>query len=135
MGGVQIQQYRYDFYSSIPTIGPLFLANFVAATALGLFLLAPVRPPGRSGALLDQLAALAGIGLAAGALIALLVSEHTSLFGFTERGYRLAIVLALASEVLAITLLALFVVGHRAPFADASVSRRPVRRRLSKPSP
>ena len=36
IGGVHYQQYRYAFYSSIPTIGPLFLLNFIAGTALGL---------------------------------------------------------------------------------------------------
>jgi MFS family permease len=112
-GGVHFQQYRYDFYSSIPTIGPLFLANFVGATALGLFLLSPSRAPGRVGRLLDQVAALAGVGLAAGGFVGLLISEHTPLFGFTEHGYRFAIVLALASEAVAMTMLTLFLVRGR----------------------
>ena len=94
IGGVHYQQYHYAFYSSIPTIGPLFLLNSIAATALGLFLLAPVRSRlGRRGKLLDQLAALAGVGVAAGGLAALLVSEQTRLFGFMEHGYRFVIVL------------------------------------------
>ena len=94
IGGVHYQQYHYAFYSSIPTIGPLFLLNFIAGTALGLFLIVPVRPRlGRLGTLLDQLAALAGLGVAAGALVALLISEHTPLFGFMEHGYRFVIVL------------------------------------------
>jgi len=42
VGGVHFQQYEYDYFSVIPTIGPLFLVNFIAATALGLVLLAPV---------------------------------------------------------------------------------------------
>jgi hypothetical protein len=113
IGSVHFQQYEYEFYSSIPTIGPLFLANFVAATALGLFLLSPVRFRGRAGAILDRGAALAGVGLAAGGFVALLISEHTSLFGFTEHGYRSSIVLALASEALAVLLLTLFVVSGR----------------------
>jgi hypothetical protein len=69
VGGVHFQQYHYEFYSAIPTIGPLFLANFVAATGLGLFLLAPVRPLARLGSLSHQLAALArrgGLGGGAG---------------------------------------------------------------------
>jgi hypothetical protein len=114
VGGVHLQQYRYAFYSSIPTIGPLFLANFVAATILGLFLLAPVRPRlGRLGKLLDQAAALAGAGVATGALAALLISEHTPLFGFRERGYRFAIVLAITSEAIAIAMLTGFLVRAR----------------------
>jgi hypothetical protein len=51
---------------------------------------------------LDSLAALAGIAVAAGALATLLISEHTPLFGFSEHGYRLEIVIAIAAEVAAI---------------------------------
>src|ERR1700761_6539177 len=46
VGAVHFQQYQYEFCSSIPTIGPLFLATFVVATSLGLFLLVPIRRPG-----------------------------------------------------------------------------------------
>jgi hypothetical protein len=115
VGGVHYQQYHYDFYSAIPTIGPLFLANFVAATVLGLFLLSPLRAPGRLGSTLDRLAALAGVGVAAGAFVGLLVSEHTPLFGFSEHGYRFAIVLALGSEASVMVMLALFLIAERGP--------------------
>ena len=54
IGSVHFQQYECAFYSSIPAIGPLFLANFVAATALGLFLLSPIRPVGRADGILDR---------------------------------------------------------------------------------
>jgi hypothetical protein len=111
VGGVHYQQYRYDFYSAIPTIGPLFLLNAIAATALGLFLLSPFRVHGRMGTMLDRLAALAGVGVAAGAFVGLLVSEHTPLLGFREHGYRFAIVLALASEAAVAVMLALFLIG------------------------
>jgi hypothetical protein len=111
VGGVHYQQYRYAFYSAIPTIGPLFLANFVAATALGLFLLSPRRAPGRLGTMLDRVAALAGVGVAAGAFVALLVSEHTPLFGFSEHGYRFAILLALGAEAVVTVMLGLFLIG------------------------
>jgi hypothetical protein len=119
IGGVHFQQYHYDFYSSIPTIGPLFLANFIAATALGVFLLSPFRARGRRGRLLDQAAALAGVGLAASGFVALMISEHTPLFGFKEHGYRFAIVLALASEALAVALLSLFLARRQGGDADA----------------
>jgi hypothetical protein len=112
VGGVHYQQYHYDFYSAIPTIGPLFLANFVAATGLGLFLLSPLRAPGRLGTTLDRLAALAGVGVAAGAFVGLLVSERTPLFGFSEHGYRFTIVVALVAEAVAMVMLALFLVGE-----------------------
>jgi hypothetical protein len=111
VGGIHYQQYRYAFYSSVPTIGPLFLANFVGATALGLLLLAPGKLRlGRLGNLLKRLTALAGVGLAASGLAALLISEHTPLFGFMEHGYRFVIVLTIASEAVAIALLTLFLV-------------------------
>jgi hypothetical protein len=120
IGGIHYQQYRYAFYSVIPTIGPLFIANFVAAAALGLFLLAPVRTRlGHIGKLLDQLAALAGAGVAAGGLAALLISEHTPLFGFMEHGYRFVIILTITSEAMAIAMLTLFLIrartGERGP--------------------
>lgn len=127
IGGIHYQQYRYAFYSAVPTIGPLFLANFIGATALGLFLLAPGKSRiGRLGNLLEQLAALAGVGLAASGIAALLISEQTPLFGFMEQGYRFVIVLTLTSEAAAIALLTLFVVrarsgarGHRPALAQS----------------
>ncbi len=114
VGGVHFQVYQYEFYSAIPTIGPLFFVTFVAATGLGLFLLVPIRPPGRLGALVDRLAAVAGIGVAAGAFVGLLISEQTPIFGFSEQGYRFVIVLALASEAVAVVMLSLFLVRERA---------------------
>ena len=58
--------------------------------------------------MLDQLAALAGLGLAAGGLVALLISEHTPLFGFMEHGYRFVIVFTIAADSVAIAMLTLF---------------------------
>lgn len=114
IGGVHYQQYHYAFYSSIPTIGTLFLLNFIAGTALGLFLIVPVRSRlGRVGKLLDQLAALGGIGVAAGGLAALLISEQTPLFGFMEHGYRFVIVLAITSDAVAIAMLTLYLMCAR----------------------
>lgn len=108
-GAIHIQQYAVADYRVIPTIGTLFLLNFIGATALGLYLLIPARPR-RGGArgLADRLAALLGLGLAALSLIALLVSEHTPLFGFMEHGYRLEIVVAIVSEAVAAVALAAF---------------------------
>ena len=60
VGAVHLQQYEY-LYSTIPTIGTLFLLNFAGATALGLGLLAPVeRLLGRLGGFVVALLALAG---------------------------------------------------------------------------
>jgi hypothetical protein len=110
VGGVHLEQYTVAHFSVIPTIGPLFLVNFIAATSLGLLLLIPVRRSARRGRLLfDSLAALAGIGVAAGALAALLISEHRPLFGFMEHGYRVEIVIAITAEAVAIASLGVFV--------------------------
>jgi hypothetical protein len=112
IGGIHYQQYHYAFYSAVPTIGPLFLANFIGATILGLFLLAPGKSKlGRLGNPVEQLAAIAGVGLAASGLAALLISEHTPLFGFMEHGYRFVIVLTITSEIVAIASLSLFLVA------------------------
>jgi hypothetical protein len=114
IGGIHYQQYRYALYSIVPTIGPLFIVNFIAATALGLFLLAPLKSRlGRLGDRLDQFAALAGVGVATSGLAALLISEHTPLFGFREYGYRFVIVLTIVSEAVAIAMLTLFLVRAR----------------------
>jgi hypothetical protein len=113
-GGVHIQQYIVADYRVIPTIGPLFLLNFVGGTVLGLYFLIPVsRDAGRIRLLVDAAAALAGWFLAAGALVGLLVSEHTPLFGFMEHGYRFAIVFAIISELVAMTALAILMVHNR----------------------
>ena len=115
VGADHYYEYSVDGYSALPVIGPLFLLNFVSATALGLVLLAPLRRILQGlGSIALQLAALSGFGIAASSLVALLVSEHTSLFGFMESNYRPAIIVAIASEAAAALCLALlFVVSRR----------------------
>src|SRR3984957_12101735 len=93
VGAVHIQQYAVENYSTVPTIGPLFLVNFIGGTALGLYFLIPAGPrAGRWRLLIDTGAAVTGWMVAGGALVGLLISEHTPLFGFMEHGYRFAIV-------------------------------------------
>ncbi len=107
-------EYSVDGYSALPTIGTLFLLNFISATVIGLALLVPVsRLPRRVGAVAVRAAALSGFGIAATSLIALLVSEHTKLFGFMESNYRPAIIVAIGLEASAALCLALlFVVTY-----------------------
>ena len=113
VGGVHLQQYIVQDYRVIPTIGPLFLLNFIGGTVLGLYFLIPVgRRAGRVRRLVDSVA-LAGLFVAAGALVALLVSEHTPLFGFMEHGYRFAIVFAIVSEAVAVIVLTILLVENR----------------------
>src|SRR5262245_12314333 len=94
-GAVHLQQYYAVFYRVIPTIGPLFLVNFLVGVALGLALLAPLdhRAPE-----VHRLAAIGGIVFAAATIIGLALSESGTLFGFHEHGYRPAIVVSLVVE-------------------------------------
>jgi hypothetical protein len=129
VGADHYYEYSVDDYSVLPTIGTLFLLNFISATAIGLILLAPLdRIMRRFGRIALQLAALSGFGVAATSLVALLVSEHTKLFGFMESNYRPAIIVAIASEAGAAVLLMLVFVtswtgnrslgSPRSPLAD-----------------
>jgi hypothetical protein len=106
-----IEQYSNDYYSEIPTIGTLFALNFAAATVVGLGLLAPVgRFAGRWSRVALILLAVSGIGIAAGSLAGLYLSEHGGLFGFTEVGYREAIVISIVLEAATVVLLGAFAV-------------------------
>ena len=99
-------EYSVDHYSVVPTIGTLFLLNFVSAIAVGLVLLVPLeRLSRRFGNAAFLFAAFSGFGIAATSLAGLLVSEQTKLFGFMEQNYRPEIVVAIASEVAAMLIL------------------------------
>jgi hypothetical protein len=105
-----------DSYSAVPTIGTLFLLDFVSAALLAAAIVAPVeRLPGRAGRVAVPALGIAGIGVAAGSLAGLLVSESAGLFGFMEAGYRPAIDLSIALEVATVLLLGLHLstVRHR----------------------
>lgn len=108
-GVVHIQQYYGNDYSTVPTIGTLFFLNFVSAVVIAAGLVAPLgRVAGRYAAFIRALFAVGGIGLAVSSLAALFVSESSSLFGFTENGYRTAIVLAIFAEAAAAAFLLIF---------------------------
>src|SRR5438270_5685508 len=104
-----VEQYIVDNYSTVPTIGTLFLLNFIGAIVIAVGLIAPLgRVTGRHTDAVRALFAAGGIGLALGSLAGLFISETTGLFGFVEHGYRMAIVLAIAAEVAALVLLVIF---------------------------
>jgi hypothetical protein len=114
VGAIHLQQYVV-LYSAVPTIGTLFLLNFMGATAIGLGLLAPLERllGDRWGAAVVGLLALAGIALAAVALVFLTIAEHTPLFGFLEPGYHPGAILASRIfEVAAVVLLGSFLAGR-----------------------
>ena len=109
MGVIHLEQYASGGYNNIPTIGTLFLLNFVGALVLSLALMSPIerlRPD--LGRQLLVLLALAGMAMAAASIVFLLISESTPLFGFRESGYHAAIVLALAAEGVAVLCLGAF---------------------------
>jgi hypothetical protein len=111
VGADHYYEYSVDQYSVLPTIGTLFLLNFISATALGLLLLAPLkRMFHRFAGPALEISAAAGFGVAATSLAALLVSEQTPLFGFMESNYRPAILVAIASEAAAAVCCALLLV-------------------------
>jgi hypothetical protein len=111
VGAVHLQQY-FDLYSGVPTIGTLFVLNFVGATIIGLGLLAPVeRLFGRFANAAVALLAIAGIAQAATAFVFLYISERTPLFGFQEPGYDpTAIMTSRVSEIATVVFLGAFLV-------------------------
>jgi hypothetical protein len=72
-GGIHLYLYQ-DGFSSVPTIGRLFLANFVVAVVLGLALLVRGR----------WIWSLLGAGFCLGTLVAFLISVQWGLFGYQE---------------------------------------------------
>jgi hypothetical protein len=104
VGAVHLQQYAAAGFDSVRVIGTLFLLNFVGATVIGLGLLVPATRL----RFLHALLAIGGIGLAGTSFVFLFVSEHMSLFGFQEHGYRAAIVAALAAEAVAVVALSAY---------------------------
>jgi hypothetical protein len=109
-----IEQYSVDNYATVPTIGTLFLLNFIAAVVVSIGLIAPLgRLRHEYADAVRDLFALGGIALAVLSLAGLFVSETAGLFGFVEHGYRMTIVVAIAVECLAVVFLATFLKVNR----------------------
>jgi hypothetical protein len=120
-----INEYYANDFRTVPTIGVLFLLNFVAAVVVAVGLVAPIgRFAGRYADAIRAVLAVAGIGIAVLSLGALFVSESSSLFGFTENGYRMAIVVAIASEVAAALFLVVYLVASGAGLRTTRRSHR-----------
>ena len=115
VGAVHLQQYEI-LYSHIPTIGTLFVLNFVGATAIAVTILAPLeRTGGRHGGAVLTLAAVGGIGLAVTSFGFLFISERTPLFGFMEPGYDpTAIAAARGAELATVLLLGGYLIARAA---------------------
>ena len=124
-GVAHIEQYSVDNYSTVPTIGTLFLLNFIAAIVIAVGLIAPLRRvTGRYTDAIRAVLAVGGVGLAVGSLAALFVSETTGLFGFVEHGYRMAIVVAIAVEVAATAFLLAFLLANGTALQNIRTSAR-----------
>jgi len=127
VGADHYYEYSVQEYSLLPTIGTLFLLNFISATAVGVLLLAPLdRIFRRFGNAVLKIAAVSGLGIAASSLAALLVSEQTPLFGFMELNYRTAILVALATEAAAAVCLGLLLLLTLRAGRTAGGSRTPI---------
>ncbi len=125
-GADHLDEYVANGFSTVPTIGTLFLANFIAATVVGVGLLLPLgRISPRFGDAARTLLALTGIGIGAGSLVALWVSETSSLFGFTDYGFRPTIVVAIVAEATAVLALTAYLglTQARAAFPGSAVRR------------
>jgi hypothetical protein len=124
-GVVHIGEYAGDNYSTVPTIGTLFLLNFVASIVIAIGLIAPLRRvAGRYTDLVRAVIAVGGIGLAVLSLAGLFVSETTGLFGFVEHGQRMAIVVAIVVEVAATVFLVAFLVANGTGLQQVRTSPR-----------
>jgi hypothetical protein len=108
VGAVHLQQYLGADYREVPTIGPLFLLNAIAAGVVGVGLLLPIERffGERGGGRIVGLFALGAVAITVGSLIALFIAESMPLFGFSEQGYDTAVLIAIASEAAATLLLA-----------------------------
>jgi hypothetical protein len=104
-----LDEYAANGFSTVPTVGTLFLVNFIAATLVGVGLLIPWRRVATGLAdPIRALLALSGIGIAVASLIGLWISESSSLFGFTDYGFRSTIVAAIVAESVAVLALTVY---------------------------
>jgi hypothetical protein len=104
-----LEEYAANQFSTVPTIGTLFLLNFIASTVVAGGLVLPLqRIWGHRAAYARALLALTGIGIAAMSLIGLWISERSSLFGVSDHGYRPAIVAAIVAEAASIVALSAY---------------------------
>jgi hypothetical protein len=107
VGVDHLYEYSAKGYRRIPTIGRLFLLNFISALLVALGLVIPLHRfmPRRLTDRVLNLLALSGIGIGAGTLGGLLISEKRPLFGFQEVGYRKEIVRSIVFDGASIVLL------------------------------
>jgi len=108
-GSVHLQQWLTVFRDL--DIGPLFLLNVVASVVVGIALLA----------FDSRLAALGGVLVSVGSLVALYASRTVGVAGFEATGYELAEVEAIVVEGVALVALGAYLLVARRPVADSQV--------------
>jgi hypothetical protein len=101
---VHLQQYIAIFYG-VSWVGPMFLVDAVLSAGAIIGLAYPRTRP---------LAALAGVGIATGALGGLVVSYGRGLFGWQEAGFRTPVAAAVIMEVGTVILLSAALAGSAA---------------------
>lgn len=107
VGLVHLQQY-VDFISEIPTIGVMFLLNAAGGAGLAVALIWPDHT-------LSRLAAVGGIGLCVGSLVALVLAMGGGIFDYQEPSWRGPVVLSVIAEVAALpALIGYLLLGRRA---------------------
>ena len=107
VGLVHLQQY-VDFISDIPTVGVTFLLNAAGGAGLAVALLWPDRT-------LSRLAAVGGLALCIGSLVAIVLAMGGGIFGYEEPSWRGPVVLAVLAEIAALPALAAYLLlGRRA---------------------
>ena len=116
IGAIHLDLWLRQGYRNVHVIGPLFLANAVAAAAIAI-VLALRGGPGVE---------LAGLVFAASTLAAFLISVYHGLFGFVATLHGTAQTVSLVAEAAAIVLLcaALARRAYRGRFQDTTSSRR-----------
>jgi hypothetical protein len=122
VGAIHLQQYA-DFITDVPTIGTLFLLNGFAAGLVCLMLATRLR----------TLAALGGIAVSAGALIALAIARFASsgLFDYVEPTFRGPVAISVGAEVIAIVSLAAYAAVRTRSSAEGSARAGRPKRTMS----
>lgn len=103
-GIVHLQQFLAGF-SSIPIIGPMFLANALASGAVAALLIWRR----------ESLWVVAGAAVAAGSLVAFLISRGPGLFGYVSTTFEAPEILAVTVETAAVMVAALILIGNPRP--------------------
>ncbi len=111
-GAIHLQQFLNGF-SSIPVIGPMFLANALASVAVAILLVWSDH----------VLWVIAGAAIAAGSLGALLISRGPGLFGYVSTTFGVAEAIAVISEVIALIVAAALLPNRHHPSPAQGVSR------------